>query len=150
MPSSIDSGFLADVNVWIALALDKHEHHTIAQRWFDRTATSVYFCRVTQMALLRLLTNRSVMSDEVQTPVAALSAYKELMRDERVRFALEPFGVEAVWMSLMGSQSATGSAWTDAYLAAFSVQAGFRMITFDRGMSRWRNISVQVLPSNAI
>ena len=58
--------YLPDVNVWVALAVDGHPHHAIAKRWFERLGQeSLLFCRVTEMGLLRLLTNEHVMSLKV-------------------------------------------------------------------------------------
>jgi predicted nucleic acid-binding protein len=49
---------LPDVNIWIALAAEDHVHHVPARDWFAaQPAASVAFCRITQMGLLRLLTN---------------------------------------------------------------------------------------------
>ena len=53
---------LPDVNVWIALAAEGHIHHVPAREWFAaQPDASVAFCRITQMGLLRLLTNPNVM-----------------------------------------------------------------------------------------
>jgi predicted nucleic acid-binding protein len=47
---------LPDVNVWIALAAEGHVHHRPALHWFvAQPDASIAFCRVTQMALLRLI-----------------------------------------------------------------------------------------------
>ncbi len=60
---------LPDVNVWIALTVDKHVLHLAARRWFmNATEEKLVFCRITQAGFLRLLTNRHVMQDEVMTP----------------------------------------------------------------------------------
>jgi predicted nucleic acid-binding protein len=42
MPSSI-SGWLPDVNVWLALCSDRHEHHLAAAEWLDSVAAPVFF-----------------------------------------------------------------------------------------------------------
>ena len=50
--------WLPDVNRWIALAAEGHVHHVPAREWFAaQPVASVAFCRITQMGLLRLLTN---------------------------------------------------------------------------------------------
>jgi uncharacterized protein len=49
---------LADANVWLAVAFSDHGHHATARTWFEAQADdSCAICRVTQMALLRHLTN---------------------------------------------------------------------------------------------
>jgi predicted nucleic acid-binding protein len=62
-----------------------------------------------------------------------------------VRFEPEPPHVENAWISLMSMGAANGGTWTDAYLAAFAVEAGFRLISFDRGMHRWPGLALELL-----
>ena len=145
MPFLADSGRLPDVNVWIAIAADRHEHHDLARQWFDSAVAPVCFCRVTQMAFLRLLTNPKVMGEDSLSPAGAIAVYRQLASDERVRFAPEPPNIESAWISLMSAREASGSTWTDAYLAAFALEAGFRLISFDRGMSHWPALALDVL-----
>jgi len=145
MTSSVDSTCLPDVNVWIAIAADRHEHHATAGQWFDTVSVPVCFCRVTQMAFLRLLTNPKVMGEDLLRPVDAISVYRQLITDERVRFAPEPPNIENAWISLMSIRAASGSTWTDAYLAAFAMDAGLRLITLDRGMGRWPGLALELL-----
>ena len=53
---------LVDANVWLALAVDAHFHHATARAWFEgQPDESCAFCRITQMALLRHLTNAKIM-----------------------------------------------------------------------------------------
>jgi Predicted nucleic acid-binding protein, contains PIN domain len=145
MTFSADSGRLPDVNVWIAIAADRHEHHDLARQWFDSAVAPVCFCRVTQMAFLRLLTNPKVMGEDSLSPAGAIAVYRQLASDERVRFAPEPPNIESAWISLMSAREASGSTWTDAYLAAFALEAGFRLISFDRGMRHWPALALDVL-----
>ena len=145
MPFSADSGRLPDVNVWIAIAADRHEHHDLARQWFDSAVAPVCFCRVTQMGFLRLLTNPKVMGEDSLSPAGAIAVYRQLASDERVRFAPEPPNIESAWISLMSAREASGSTWTDAYLAAFALEAGFRLISFDRGMRHWPALALDVL-----
>jgi len=136
---------MPDVDVWIALASSKHEHHLVARQWFDSVTDDICFCRVTQVALLRLLTNVRVMEEDVLSPKGALMVYRELICDSRVRLREEPVGVEERWWKLMSNPKVGGSSWTDAYLAAFAMEAGFRLVTFDAGMRKWGGAGLEVL-----
>lgn len=147
MPFSTENGWLPDVNVWVALASDRHEHHSMARQWFESLTQGACFCRVTQMAFLRLLTNRKVMGEDVRSPIEALAVYADLRNDERVRFAAEPDDLERTWLLLMNVPAANGSVWTDAYLVAFAQESRLRLLTFDAGMRRWSSSAVQVLES---
>ena len=73
MTFSADTVCLPDVNVWIAAASDRHEHHVAARQWFDSASGSVCFCRFTQMAFLRLLTNPKVMGEDILSPAEAIA-----------------------------------------------------------------------------
>jgi predicted nucleic acid-binding protein len=97
------------------------------------------------MAFRRLLTNPKVMNEDVLSPAQAIQVYRELLSDERVRFEAEPLDVETAWFSLMGIPTASGSTWTDGYLAAFALEAKFRLVTFDRGMRRWPALALELL-----
>jgi toxin-antitoxin system PIN domain toxin len=108
MESSEISSWLPDVNVWLALCSDRHEHHDAAAAWLDAVRAPLYFCRVTQMALLRLLSNPKVMGSDVLTPQEAIGIYQELRADERIRYAHESADIERLWLSLMAVPSATG------------------------------------------
>ena len=66
-----------DVNVWIALAVAEHTHHAAAQKWLDTGEGSVVFCRVTQMGLLRLLTNQSALGSDTFSTANAWGAFEE-------------------------------------------------------------------------
>jgi predicted nucleic acid-binding protein len=96
-----DSTCLPDVNVRIAVAADRHEHHATARQWFDSVSVPVCFCRITQMAFLRLLTNPQVMGEDILRPVEAIGVYRQLLTDERIRYAPEPPSIENDWISLM-------------------------------------------------
>ena len=97
------------------------------------------------MAFLRLLTNRKVMGEDMLSPAQAIAVYRQLLADERVRFEPEPPNIKNVWVSLMSMSAASGSAWTDAYLAAFALEADSRLISFDRGMRRWPGLALELL-----
>jgi toxin-antitoxin system PIN domain toxin len=145
MQSSETNGWLPDVNVWLALCSDRHEHHSAAVCWLASVSESVFFCRVTQMALLRLLTNPKVMAEDLLTPEDAIAVYREFLADERVRFADEPSEAETTWLSLMSVPVAKGSVWTDAWLAAFALTQRVKLVSFDAGMRRWAELQPELL-----
>jgi predicted nucleic acid-binding protein len=63
-----------DVNVWIALAVGEHIHNRGARKWLDTVEDDVVFCRITQMGLLRLLTNRHALGSDTFTALRAWGA----------------------------------------------------------------------------
>src|SRR5438552_10465145 len=96
---------LADSNVWLALALSKHEFHSDARRWLERQSSRdpALFCRSTQQSFLRLLTTAAVLAPygiPALTNKAAWSVYQSFVADRRIAWAEEPRGLEATWKKL--------------------------------------------------
>ena len=138
--------YLADVNVWIALAVVGHVHHSFALSWFEESLTDrILFSRIAQMGLLRLLTNHKVMGANVLTPADAWRVYASLRDDDRVQYAEEPPHLEDGWRQAAKHPGAGPNFWTDAYLAAFAEAGDYTIVTFDRGFLRHRRVNVRLL-----
>src|SRR5713226_509068 len=83
--------YLPAVNVWIALAAERHTLHRAARHWFSNLQDEeLAFCRLTQLGFLRLLTNKHVMQEEVMRPDEAWQAYRVLRLDRRIGYLSEP------------------------------------------------------------
>jgi hypothetical protein len=137
---------LPDVNVWVALAAEGHVHHQPARVWFDgQPVASVAFCRITQMGLLRLLTNARVMGRAPRTIGQAWQIYEQLRADRRLVFSSEPDLVESAWRRFMTQSGVGPSSWPDAHLAAFAPHS-HSLVTFDAGFERWPALKLK-LPS---
>ena len=133
MPKS--KSFLPDVNVWLALASRRHVHSIPCSRWLDTIhAEGVFYCRITQMGLLRLLTNSHVMGGDVLASRDAWRVYRGILADERIGFAPEPFALEEQWRKLTSQDRPMPKLWTDAYLAAFARSAAMQFVTLDRAV----------------
>ena len=93
--------FLPDVNILIGLTSNRHVHHALATSWLGSIADArIAFCRITELGLLRLLTNQHVMGQDVLTPRQAWGIYDQWRMDPRVDFLLEPTGFEERWREL--------------------------------------------------
>jgi uncharacterized protein len=145
MPPSTTSHF-PDINVWVALTYEGHVHHAIAAEWFRTLSAdaSLVFSRFTQLGLLRLLTTKAVMGDEVMTQPQAWAAYDRWLEDPRVTFTDEPAEIEARFRAITRRRQPATKDWADSFLAAFATVGRLRLVTFDRGM-RTRAKSVIVL-----
>ena len=95
---------------------------------------SFAFCRFTQLGLLRLLTTKAVMSDEVITQPQAWAAYDRWLKDPRVEFVDEPAEVETRFRALTRLRQPATKDWADAYLAAFATVGQLTLVTFDQGL----------------
>jgi hypothetical protein len=136
---------LPDVNVWIALAVGEHIHNAAARRWLDNVDDNVVFCRITQMGLLRLLTNQHVMGTDVLTAARAWITFDAFLTDGRISQIGEPPGLDHHWRISTIHQKQGSNWWTDTYLAAFAAAAGVTLVTFDAQLARRRNVSTHLL-----
>jgi len=125
--------YLADINIWIAIASSAHVRHALARAWFHSLQhNQVWFCRFTQMGFLRLLTNQAVMGNRPLTQVQAWSVLDQFAANARVGYLDEPSGVAEVFRSLTRRDRPATNTWSDAYIAAVSLQAGMVVATMDQ------------------
>ncbi|MSQ51261.1 MAG: PIN domain-containing protein [Betaproteobacteria bacterium] len=138
---------LVDVNVLVALMHARHVHSAAAVRWLaglnDRGAIAI--CRVSQMGVLRILTNPSAMKDEVMSAADFWVGWDKLIIDERFTLVGEPAGLQDAWRTLAAAVPKGKSAETDCYLAAFAIAGGHSLISFDRGLRRFGGVELNVL-----
>jgi uncharacterized protein len=131
--------FLPDVNVWVALSFDHHDHHAQAITWVNSLGDeSLAFCRMTQQGLLRLATNQNVMREHVLTLSAAWEMYDRIIADGRISLVAEPAGVDVEWRRLTQANHPSTHLWSDAYLAAFAIAGGYEIVTFDHGFGQFK------------
>jgi toxin-antitoxin system PIN domain toxin len=138
--------YLPDVNVWIALAADRHTLHRAARHWFSNLQDEkLAFCRLTQLGFLRLLTNKHVMQEEVMRPDAAWQAYRVLRLDRRIGYLAEPNELPEAWQTFTEGLLSSPNLWTDAYLSAFAHAAGLTLVTFDAKIPTQEGVNCLVL-----
>jgi toxin-antitoxin system PIN domain toxin len=144
---------LADSNIWLALALSKHEFHGVARAWLEaRKSGEALFCRSTQQSFLRLLTTRAVLAPYGIPPLSnqvAWSVYDGLLADERIAWIAEPSGLEAAWKKFAAGSKASPKVWMDAYLAAFAMTGGHQLVTTDKAFKQFKGLDLLVFSSNA-
>ncbi|HMD40717.1 MAG TPA: TA system VapC family ribonuclease toxin [Candidatus Acidoferrum sp.] len=124
-----------DANVWLALIWSRHSHSKKAQEWFARSAEEKFFyCRITQVTVLRLLTTSSVMGSDTRKMGEAWEIWDKVCDDERIAFLPEPESVEREFRRLSALRTSSPKVWADSYLLAFAGVAGLKLVTFDQGM----------------
>ena len=138
MLKSTTSFLFPDINVWIALTIERHIHHLRAAKWFESIGGSgrLFFCRFTQLGLLRLLTLEAVMGqNEVMSQAGAWKTYDRWLQDERISFLDEPPEIDEAFRGLTQSGQAAPKDWADSYLAALALAAQITLVTFDQAFS---------------
>ena len=141
---------LLDVNVWLAAAWARHAHHPVAKRWIDDEDDELAFCRVTHMALLRLITNPAIMQRDALSRRQAWELVDRLLADPRARFLNEPDGLVALWVTFSKRDDRSHLLWTDDYLAAFALAAEADLVTLERALrTRYPAVRVIVIPGGS-
>jgi len=137
---------LLDVAIWLAAAWGGHVHHPVVAAWFEEQSRSLVLCRVTQMSLLRLLSNAAVMGSDVVDRSGAWNVVDEFRGDTRVVWADEPPHLEPVWRALSARDDSSHKLWTDDYLAAFAQAGDLALATLDVGYAkRYPSVRVETL-----
>jgi len=147
------SGDLPDINVWLALAVQEHPHHQAARRYWAAAQAEIsrpsgessrrgaepclWFCRVTMLGLVRLLCQPKAVGPGALDVPAAWGLYTQYRALPQVGLLPEPEGCDDALRAIVGTGSLPPRLWTDAYLAALSMSAGLRLVTFDRDFDRF-------------
>ena len=138
------SNFL-DANVWLALLWSRHAHSERARVWFEGASEEqFFFCRITQLTVLRLLTTQAIMGSDTRSMSEAWKLWDRIWEDDRFVFVAEPEGIESEFRARSQSLSASPKVWADAYLLAFATVAGLKLVTFDHALGA-QGPEVQVL-----
>jgi uncharacterized protein len=138
------SNFL-DANVWLALIWGRHIHSEKAGQWFEQSGEQrFFFCRFTQLTVLRLLTTQTIMGKDVRSMSQAWGLWDKICGDSRIGFLSEPDEFEKVFRAYSRLSSPSPKVWADAYLLAFTAVADVKLVTFDRAL-RSRGADVLVL-----
>jgi toxin-antitoxin system PIN domain toxin len=133
---------LLDANAWVALTAADHVHHArLLRYWESERAPEVVFCRITALALVRLLMNPRVMQHSVQTPTAAWELYQEWRRAPGILFLDEPATIEERLGAICRQGRFGSPGLTDAYVASFALASGCRLVSMDGGFTRFEGLS---------
>jgi toxin-antitoxin system PIN domain toxin len=115
--------WLLDGNLLVALAIDTHEFHQRAQRWFDSQATPFATCAITEGTLLRV--HMTVAQDS--SAVAAWSILEAIHHMPDHVFWSDGFSYrEVAFADVAGSKQVT-----DAWLAELARRHHAQLATLD-------------------
>ena len=136
-------GSLFDSNIWLAAIFPTHVAHRNARQvlWGTTADSPAVFCRSTQLSFLRLASSPALLKiygAEGLTNRDALIALNSLLVLPHVCERPEPPGLVAEWHQLASRETASPKVWMDAYLAAFAMAGGLRLVTLDGDFKSYR------------
>ena len=124
---------LPDVNVLLALLWPRHQSHAAAHGWFARSGQQGWATNVlTQLGVLRLLTNPAITRGAVGAPTALRVLGEATSHAGHVFWPLDrelPTGLNSLAARITGHQQ-----WTDALLLWQARQRDGVLVTFDSGL----------------
>jgi uncharacterized protein len=128
---------LFDTSVWLAAIFKQHQFHSIARPALQQATAKqpAVFCRATEQSVLRLMSTAGIAKSYGEPPLtnrAALQTLDALQALPQVSWQAEPPGIFEKWRTLASIDSASPKVWMDAYLAAFAIQSGLRIVTIDK------------------
>ena len=119
--------WLLDGNLLVALAIDSHEFHDRAQRWFDSQPEPFATCAITEGTLLRV--HMTVAQDT--SAAAAWSVLEAIHSMPDHVFWKDAFSYREVQFgNLLGSKQVT-----DAWLAELARRHGAQLATVDTALA---------------
>jgi uncharacterized protein len=136
-------GDLPDFNVWLALAVEEHPHHAVAKAYWQALQTNpivdrgLWFCRVTMLGFIRLLSQPKVMGKGVLTLAQASAVYQKFRTVTGIGLLPDSESTDAMLEDFLNLSNLPNRFCTDAYLAALSESAGVRLVTFDEDFTRF-------------
>ena len=130
-------GSLIDINVWVAATFPTHPCHKKAQQPLAcaTPAAPAVFCRTTQQVFLRLTSNPALLKAYGAVGLTnrdALVALNAFLALPQVCEREEPPGLVPLWHHLATRDTTSPKVWMDAYIAAFAINAGLRLVTLDQ------------------
>jgi len=132
-----------DVNVLLAVHRADHSQHDLARPWFDDLIAAAKPFAVPDVvcaSFIRISTNRRIFT--VPTPLADAFAFLHAVRQQPHHVALDPGEHHfEIFERLCSETESAGDLAMDAYLAAFAVETGAALASFDRDFARFPNLS---------
>jgi toxin-antitoxin system PIN domain toxin len=129
--------YFPDINLWLSLNAADHVHTKPALEWYYSIEDEdvLYFCRLTQLGLLRLLTTKSVMGVDTHSQRNAWMVYCKWRDEAGAGFMNEPARIDTLFRARSETTQASPKFWNDAYLAAFAEAAELTLVTFDHALA---------------
>lgn len=146
---------LPDVNVWLALAVQEHPHHTLARDYWSSAVLAsatdaqprAWFCRTTMLGLVRRLCQPKVVGTGARHLAAALGLYRSWRAAPRIGLLADPASTETDLGVLLTSTQPPARLWADAYLAVLARSSGLRRVSFDRDFAHFGLARCLILPT---
>jgi hypothetical protein len=125
--------YLPDVNLLLALLWPRHQSHAAAHAWFAKSGQQAWATNaLTQLGVLRLLTNPAVTQGAVSAPTALAVLSEAISHAGHEFWPLDrdiPASLRPLAAKVRGHQQ-----WTDTLLLWQAMERDGVLVTFDAGV----------------
>jgi len=133
---------LLDINVWVAISNPKHSSFNVAVKyWRTQADENLVFCRVTALGFVRVSSQSRAFADGAFSPQEAWTKYTAWIKSKGVTLQADPENLDIYLGQWLASGIVTNRIFMDAYLAAFAVAAGHRLVSFDNDFHRFEGLN---------
>lgn len=133
---------LPDNNILIAALRQDSPHHKTAKAWLENALNQGLPLRLfptVEAGFLRLVTHPQVFAPA--TPMKEARRFLEILcAAPSVEIAPWSSDVRSRWLKICQQYALRGNDCNDAMLAALAIERGLRLVTFDRGFSRFTEL----------
>lgn len=124
---------LLDVNVLLALSWPNHEHHRLANEWFDRHEHEGWAtCPLTQSGFVRISSNHRVLAF-AKNPREAISLLSQFVSLPSHVFLPDEISLASSRFVAIERLRGHGQV-TDAHLLGIALSHGAKLVTLDRSL----------------
>ena len=120
-----------------------HPFHAMAKAyWIEESVEPIAFCRTTALGLVRVSASRNATGGEPLSIQRSWTNYLQWRSDTDVCLLDEPVGTENILDRFVKAGLVTSKNSTDAYLAAFAISAGLRLVSFDKDFEKFPGLNL--------
>jgi hypothetical protein len=139
--------YLPDNNILINAFRADTQHHHAAKAWLEETLNggqSVRLFPTVETGFLRIVTHPKLFSSPstMEEAAAFLDTLCETPNVDVCPWAAED---RELWLKLCTDMKLVGNDCNDAMLAALAIGRGLRLVTFDKGFSRFKGLGCLIL-----
>ena len=120
------------------MSSQEHSNHLSAiEYWRESAAERQIFTSITRLGFVRVSSISLDFLSGQDAVRAATQMYDSWIKDPNVHFENEPGAIWGIFADFVTGGYVLSKTSTDAYLAAFAIAGGYRLVSFDQDFSRF-------------
>ena len=139
--------YLPDNNILINAFRTDTQHHPVAKNWLEQTLSEGQAIRLfptVEAGFVRIVTHPKIFNplSPMAEAVGFLAALSGVPTVEVCHWTPE---TRDLWLKLCVDMKLVGNDCNDAMLASLAIERGLRLVTFDKGFLRFKDLDCLIL-----